>query len=275
MESQRILVVDSDPLVCINYRLVLRGAEFIVFTAQCGDEAIERIANEKFDVVIADIRLPNVNCGLTVIQETKMLQPKAQIVVTADRTSIWDAKEAIRLGAFGYVEKSSTPEFMKHIVKKIFDKKGWIVKKADIDQFRDYIVPSAEKDNPALYYNNGSWARHLQKDIWEIGCDVKHWFPSTGHFLFKLPKGVHTLTAGAPFARILSCTDKTNELIAPMTGTIKEINEEANKTVADLVPEQLGEDWMLWLARIQTPVPEEFPAVDLIGEMPLSMAMTE
>jgi CheY-like chemotaxis protein len=252
---------------------VLRGSEFVVSTTNCGDEAIERLSKEKFDMVITDIRLPNLCGGLNLVQDIRVLQPSAAIVVAADRISIWDAKESIRLGAFGYVEKSSPPEFIGNIARKIFDEKGWIVRKADIDQFRDYIIPSEVKDNPALYYKNGVWARHLYEDIWEVGCDMKHWINCNGRFLLKHCEGLCALTAGEPYAKVLSCAGKTNELAAPMTGAIKEINEEANYIAVSLTPEQLGEDWMLWLARIQAPSAEGIPAADLIGGVPLQMAI--
>lgn len=280
-KQQRILVVDNDPFERINCRVMLRGIEFVVFFGEDRGSAIERVAKEEFQLIMTNIRLPNKHAGLTFVQELKSVRPKAEIVVMADSPSIWDAREAVRLGASGYIERPFTAECVVNVARKTFDNKGWIVRKAHIDQFRDYIVPSPEVDSPAIYYKDGSWARHLEAGIWEVGYDMKYWLPSgrqknsawtaflegglreveydmTSPFPYHqnlsitLSKGLSTLVAGEPYARVLSSTGRSYRLAAPMTGIVKEVNTEANYIMKSLVPEDLGTDWLLWLARIQT-----------------------
>lgn len=282
MEKQRrVLVVDNDPFERIICRVMLRGIEFVVFFGEGRENAIERVAKEEFELIMTNIRLPNKHAGLTFVQEIKLVRPKAEIVVMADSPSIWDAREAVRLGASGYIERPFTTEYMLNVARKTFDKKGWIVRKAHIDQFRDYIVPSPEIDSPAIYYKDGSWAKHLEAGIWEVGYDMKYWLPSgrqknsawaaylegglreveydmTSPFPYhynlsiNLSKGLSTLVAGEPYAQVLSSTGRSYKLTAPMTGIVKEVNAEANYIMKSRAPEDLGMDWLLWLARIQT-----------------------
>jgi DNA-binding NtrC family response regulator len=63
-----------------------------------------------------------------------------------------DAKESIRLGAFEYLEKPFTPDFMLNVAKKVFDKRGWILRKAYIDQFKNYVVHTSEMSDLTIYY---------------------------------------------------------------------------------------------------------------------------
>lgn len=282
MEKQwRILVVDDDPFERIICRVMLRGEEFIVFGEANKEKALERISREGFDLIVADIRLPDAHGGLTFLQETRMLQPGAHVVVTADRPSIWDAREAVRLGALKYIEKPFVPEFMLHIAKGSFDKKGWVLRKTHIDQFRDYVVPSPKMNTPTLYYKNGSWARRLGEGLWEAGYDMKYWLPSgrykneawasqldgalheadhgTKPRLFgdrtlsiELFEGRSALAAGETYARVSDSAGRYIKLQAPMTGMVKEVNAEANDILRSGIPEDLGVDWLLWLARIQT-----------------------
>lgn len=280
MEKERkILVIDNDPFQRISCRVMLRGVEFVVHFCEDGESAIGKILREEFEVIITNIALPNKYCGLTLLQEIHAIQPKADIIVMADRPSIWDARESLRLGASGYIERPFTPECLMNVAQKTFDKKGWIVRKARIDQFRDCIVRCPDDDDPLIYYKNGSWARHLSGCIWEVGYDVKHWCVSDrrkngssaylegdlrrvdgslksrlthDHALsIEVSAGLSTIVAGKPYARVSSSAGMAYALQAPMTGTVEEVNEDANNIMVSCCPEAVGTDWQLWLARIQ------------------------
>ncbi len=284
MEKQRrILVVDSDPFERISCRVMLRGVEFAVLFCEDRDSAIERLSKEDFELIMTNISLPNKYIGLTLVQEMKFMRPKSDIVVMADRPSIWDAREAIRIGASGYIERPFTSECLMNIARKTFDRKGWILRKTRIDQFRDYVVPSTVINDPVIYYKNGSWARHLEGCLWEVGYDRKYWHLS-GHssngnggyashlhgdlqrvdcdtksglphdqaLSISVSKDIRALTAGMPYAQVLSDTGGTYALAAPLTGIVEEVNEGANEAIVSHVSDDADTDWMLWLARIRT-----------------------
>ncbi|HYA31259.1 MAG TPA: response regulator [Thermodesulfovibrionales bacterium] len=283
MEKQRkILVIDNDPFERINCRVMLRGVEFIVMFCEDRESAIEKVSKEEFELIITNMMLPTKYIGLTLVQELHLMRPKADIVVMSDRPSIWDARESLRLGASGYIEKPFTPECLMNMAKKTFDKNGWIVRKACIDQFRDYIVPAPEDDNPLIYFKNGSWARHVQGCLWEVGYDMKYWSLSDhrkngssathlgrdlrrmdGDMTSRLPydqilsisvsEGLPALVAGEPYAWVLSNTGRVHAVSAPMQGLVRELNGEANDTMISCLPGDQGTDWMLWLARVQVP----------------------
>lgn len=251
MEKQRILVVDDDPVIGLSCKRILGAEGFTVFTVEDGEGAIDKVSNEEFDLVITDIRLPDVY-GLKVVQEAKTIQPKADVVVITGYPSLDDAKESIRLGALEYLEKPFTPDFMMNVAKRVFDKRGWILKKAYIDQFRDYVVPSSEMDNLTVYYKDGTWARPVQGGMWEIGIDVRN-FLAGGQLLYvDIRKSLKEVVSGETFAQLISGGRNiiTYDIKAPMTGVVKSVNSHANDAICSLLKDHLSEGWFLWLVRI-------------------------
>lgn len=253
MEKQRVLIVDDDPVIGLSCKKILAGEGFIVFTVEDGESAIKKVSDENFDLVITDVRLPDVN-GLIVLKESRIVQPSADVVVISGYPAIEDAQESMRLGAFEYLEKPFTPDFMLNIVKKVFDKKGWILRKEYISQFKKYIVPISEMDEFTVYYKDGMWARPIIKEeVWEVGIDIRHFLVSGQLIYVELLKNLKSLLAGEPFARLISSDGKISEIKSPMTGTVKMFNERANDAISGLLKDYMSEGWFLWLARIMSP----------------------
>lgn len=166
MKKEKILIVDDDPVIAQSCKRILGSEGYVVSVAGLGEEAIKKVSKEEFSLVITDIRLPDIY-GLKVLQETRIIQPESDVVVITGYPSLDDAKESVRLGALEYIEKPFTPEFIINTVKKVFDRRGWILRKAYIDQFRYGVVPSTElaffSMKPKGKHNNKglSWNRLL------------------------------------------------------------------------------------------------------------------
>ena len=250
----KILVLDDDPVVTLSCKRVLGAEGYNIITVDKGKEAIKRIGSEEFDLLISDIRLPDID-GITVIKETKIIQPKLDVVIITGYPNLEDAKESVKLGVFEYIEKPFTPEFMINVAKKLFDKKGWILRQSFIDEFRNYITPLRDKENPVIFYKEGTWARPAKENLWEVGCDVRYWLLAAELLYIEIQKGLTTLVAGTPFATVSSSKGDTHEIVSPMTGVVKEINNQANEAMSALIRDNLSEGWLLWLVRVQPITP--------------------
>jgi YesN/AraC family two-component response regulator len=246
----KILVLDDDPVVTLSCKRILGAEGYNIITTDKGEDAIKKVSNEEFDLLISDIRLPDVN-GITVLKESKIIQPKLDVVIITGYPTLEDAKESVKLGAFEYIEKPFTPEFMTNVAKKVFDQRGWILRKAFIDEFRNDIVSLRDTANPVIFYKEGTWARPIKDGIWEVGCDIRYWLLSGQLMYIDLPEGIKLITAGESFGKILSGSGQTEDLISPMTGKVLEINVNANTAMSALIRDNLSEGWLLWLARIQ------------------------
>jgi len=139
---------------------------------------------------------------------------------------------------------------MVNVAKKVFDKRGWILRQAFIDEFRDSVVSLKEQENPVIFYKEGTWARPIKDGLWEIGCDLRYWILSGALTYVEFVKGVDKLEAGQKFASIYASTGQSNDLLSPMRGDIREINTKANDVMAALLKDHLSEGWLLWLARV-------------------------
>ncbi len=246
----KILVLDDNHVVALSCKRILGAEGYNIITVERGTEAIKRLGSEEFDLLISDIMLPDIN-GMTVVRQSRIIQPNLDVVIITGYPNVNDAKEAFRLGVYEYIEKPFTPDFIINVAKKIFAKRGWILRQSFIDEFRGYIVPSVDKKNHIIFYKEGIWVKPVRDSLWEVGCDIRYRFLTVELLRIDLPEGLSSLVAGEPFAKVLGGKGETHELIAPMTGVVKEINYRANEDMDALVRSNLSEGWFLWLARIQ------------------------
>jgi CheY-like chemotaxis protein/glycine cleavage system H lipoate-binding protein len=245
----KILVLDDDPVITLSCKRILGAEGYNISTVEKGEDALNKLAEEDFDLLISDVRLPDIS-GMTVLKEARIIKPLTDVVIITGYPTLEDAKESTRLGAQQYIEKPFTPDFMLNVAKKVFDKRGWILRQAFIDEFRDYVVPLRDKENPAIFYKEGTWARPAKNGLWEIGCDLRYWF-LTGNLMYvEFIKNIKKLNAGEPFARIFTSAGQSNDLLSPMNADLREINTKANDVMAALIREHLSEGWLLWLAKV-------------------------
>lgn len=109
--EKKILLVDDDQFFRDVFVDKLNHEKYKVFSATTGSEAIEKISNNDFDVVITDIGMPIVN-GIEVLKFTKKNKPKTKVVMMSIYIIQRVIDEVMKLGADGYIEKSS---FLKNI----------------------------------------------------------------------------------------------------------------------------------------------------------------
>jgi DNA-binding NtrC family response regulator len=104
MDPTRVLIVDDEvELVnALEVRLGLRG--FIAEGVFSGEVALKRLAEETFDVVLLDMRMPGMD-GLEVIRRVRQVQPSVEVVLVTGHGSRKSAEEGIALGAFDYLMK--------------------------------------------------------------------------------------------------------------------------------------------------------------------------
>lgn len=245
----KILVLDDDPVVTLSCKRILGAEGYSITTVEKGENALNKLAKENFDLLISDVRLPDIS-GMTVLKEARVIKPQTDVVIITGYPTLEDAKESILLGAIEYIEKPFTPDFMLNVAKKVFDKRGWILRQAFIDEFRDYVIPLRDKENPVIFYKEGTWARPTETGLWEIGCDLRYWL-LTGNLLYvDFIKDMEKLKAGEPFAKIYTSTGQSNDLLSPMNAEIREINTKANDVMCALLKDHLSEGWLLWLAKV-------------------------
>jgi DNA-binding NtrC family response regulator len=102
--AARILVVEDNVTLRHGIALALRESWSEVAEAAAGDEAIAVLGSAGFDVVLSDVRLPGVD-GVTVLRAALERDPRTCVLLMTAYGSIETAVEAMRAGAFDFIEK--------------------------------------------------------------------------------------------------------------------------------------------------------------------------
>jgi DNA-binding NtrC family response regulator len=104
MERFRVLVVDDHTSARAAVADVLSQANYDVATCASAMEALNRLAAQPVDVVVTDLQMPGMN-GLEFIREIERRRFPVQVLMITAHASVTSAVEAMRLGAFDYIEK--------------------------------------------------------------------------------------------------------------------------------------------------------------------------
>ena len=86
ISNVKVFIVDDESVVCSNIAAFLEDEGFTVFSAASGEEALEFLLEQKFDVAIIDMRLPGIN-GDTFILKAHEIQPVLKFLIHTGSTN--------------------------------------------------------------------------------------------------------------------------------------------------------------------------------------------
>ncbi len=109
-----VLIVEDEAIVRESLRDWLKDA-YQVATAETGEEALEKIEKQDFDILIMDVRLPG-KSGLQVLREVKEIKPDIKCIVITAYPSVELAVEAMKMGAIDYLIKPIAPERLERLM---------------------------------------------------------------------------------------------------------------------------------------------------------------
>jgi len=116
----KLLIVDDQRNMRTTLAMMLRGAGFEVDEAQNGEEGSERGGGGAYDVVLTDLRMGSKD-GIDVLRAVKTAQPMTEVIVMTAYGTIESAVEAMRFGAFDYIQKPFTEQELLVKVGKAID----------------------------------------------------------------------------------------------------------------------------------------------------------
>ncbi|MBI2189555.1 MAG: sigma-54-dependent Fis family transcriptional regulator [Acidobacteria bacterium] len=116
----RLLVVDDDPQVLRLIRRFGENAGFGVQSCDGGREALDRVAHERVDVAVIDLRMPDVG-GIEVLRAIRGSNPDCQTILMSGAATIDSAVEAVKLGAVDYLTKPFDVGRLKALLASVKD----------------------------------------------------------------------------------------------------------------------------------------------------------
>ncbi len=117
MSRSRILLIDDEPSVTDALRLVLAELGHHVDSAKSGAEAKEFLKGAPYDLVFTDLRLPDAS-GIDLLALIKSDTPNTEVILMTAHGSVDITIEAIKRGAFYYIEKPFTPQQVTALVER-------------------------------------------------------------------------------------------------------------------------------------------------------------
>jgi DNA-binding NtrC family response regulator len=121
--SPRVLVVDDESIVCESCQRILQEEGYEVEAVLSGKEAFEKMRANPFDIVITDLKMPEID-GMEVLKTIHKEYPDTIIIMITGFSTVETAVGAMKLGAFDYIPKPFTPDEVSIVVKKALEKRS-------------------------------------------------------------------------------------------------------------------------------------------------------
>ncbi|MCX7703384.1 MAG: response regulator [Planctomycetota bacterium] len=120
--SPRILIVDDEPSICKSCCDILGARGWRVETALTGDECVRKTRDKSFDVVILDLKIPDV-AGTELLRLVKKSHPETYIIIITGYSSVESAVETMKMGASDYIPKPFTPDEIRLAVERVLGRR--------------------------------------------------------------------------------------------------------------------------------------------------------
>ena len=180
MQKTTILIVDDEPVICEGCRVALSDKGYSADSCNSGKDGIKALSNSDYDAVLLDMKLPDIN-GMEILQFIKRETPRIYVIVMTGYSSVKNAVEAMKLGAFDYLAKPFTDDELiisvekalenKHLkeenlalrcqLSERFDFDNIIGETPKIAKIFDAILKAAPTDSTVLLYGESGTGKEL------------------------------------------------------------------------------------------------------------------
>jgi DNA-binding NtrC family response regulator len=161
VSSTKILIVDDELILRESLAGWLQRDGHAVDTASSGEEALEKLKEARFDIMLVDIKMEGIS-GLDVLQHVKENDPDVAIVMITAYGSIPTAIEAMKNGAYDYMLKPFDPNELGVLIDKIIKHQ---------DQEREMLFLREEHKERTRFESMIGQSKPMQ-EVFDLICDV-------------------------------------------------------------------------------------------------------
>jgi len=126
-----ILIVEDDPHVGESLRLLFKKKGYSTLLASNGKEGLHLFRQEAVDLMITDVVMPKMG-GLELLESVKGLRPETEVIVISAQGTIEKAVQAMKLGAFDFIEKPINPRVISLLAERALEKQTLILQNRDL-----------------------------------------------------------------------------------------------------------------------------------------------
>ena len=126
MTKNNILIVEDHELTRFGLRTAFDGVDFIesVFEAEYAQKAIDIVNNNKIDLIIMDLGLPNIN-GIDATKKIRSKNKEVKIIILTSHNDEKEVLESLKAGANAYCSKEINPSRLVEVVRSVLDGASW------------------------------------------------------------------------------------------------------------------------------------------------------
>jgi len=116
-DKLKIIIIDDEPIVGKRLKPALEKSGYEVEFYENSATALKRLGEEKFDIVVTDVRMDEVD-GMEILDKVTENRPHVKVIMITGYATIEVAREAIAKGAFDVIAKPFKPNDLREIIMK-------------------------------------------------------------------------------------------------------------------------------------------------------------
>jgi len=218
MEPSNILVIDDEQVICSGCRLVLSDKGHSVDTCMTGKAGIDKILRDQYDVLLLDLKLPDMD-GMEILRRIRKEKPGVYVIVMTGYSTVQNAVEAMKLGAFDYLAKPFSDDELTIAVERAVEKKCLVeenlsLRKELLDRFGFHKIVG---EHPKILQIFDQIRKVAPTDSTVLICGES----GTGKELFAGAIHAHSQRATRQFTAVDCSTLSPNLLESELFGHVK------------------------------------------------------
>ena len=129
MEGKTVLIVDDEKNILLTLSQSLEALQLETATATNGEEALAKLMEKEFGLILLDIRMPGMD-GMEVLRQVREIRPDIRVIMITAYGTVGLAVEAMKLGAVDFIQKPFSPEEIRELVSRVLDREKLAEQKA-------------------------------------------------------------------------------------------------------------------------------------------------
>ena len=160
-----VLLMEDEMNVAKGLEMVMREEGYDVDMADTGQGALDKFRAGQFDLLVADLRLPDMD-GMDVVQHVREKRPRTNVVIITGYPSVSSAVQAVRMGVSDYLRKPFTEDEFKTAVKSALkEKEKESMEELIVETQKERLIQKEEVTRVLeRAYQNGEFWRELMED---------------------------------------------------------------------------------------------------------------
>jgi DNA-binding response OmpR family regulator len=133
LKKNRVLVVDDEKNIRLTIAQSLEKLDLEVENAVNGEEALQKIRQQDFQLVLLDLKLPGMD-GMEVLRKVRSFDKRIKILIITAHGTVENAVEAMKLGAVDFIQKPFTPDEIRGFVARALSRTEGFLNRLRVDR---------------------------------------------------------------------------------------------------------------------------------------------